>query len=140
MVYPWTKKVKGSILKQPKIYFFDTACIPAEQPAARFENLVACSLLKHQQFREDSLGIKGALHYLRDKRGAEADFLLVERSKPQMMIECKLSAGESANFSTFASLMPVERPVLLVRQQERNLSYETWDQKSAADWLVKLDA
>jgi len=140
VIYPWTRKVKGSILKQPKVYFFDTARIPVEQAAARYENLVACSLLKHQQYREDSLGIKGALHYLRNKRGAEVDFLLVERSKPQWMVECKLSATESVNFAAFAGVAPAERPLLLVRQQGRNLSHKTWDQKSAAGWLAALEA
>ncbi len=140
IVYPWTRKVKGSILKQPKIYFFDTARIPEGQVAARFENLVACSLLKHQQFRQDSLGIKGALHYLRDKRGAEVDFLVVERSSARWMVECKLSPDGHPNFAAFAAVNPTERPVLLVQKPIRNLSYETWDLKNAAPWLAGLDA
>lgn len=140
VVYPWTRKVKGSILKQPKVYFFDTARIPAENLAARFENLVACSLLKQVQYREDVLGIKGGLYYLRKKRGVEVDFLTVEKSQPQLMVECKLSPTENPNFKSFDDIKTAQRPVLLVREAERDLSYEHWDLKKAAQWLALLEA
>jgi predicted AAA+ superfamily ATPase len=140
VVFPWTRKVKGSILKQPKVYFFDTARIPEDNPAARFENLVACSLLKHLHYREDVLGIKGSLHYLRNKRGLEVDFLTVEKSQPQLMVECKLSPTETPNFKSFDGIPTLERPIVLVREAERDLSYERWDLKRAAQWLSGLDA
>lgn len=139
-VLPWTRKVKGSILKQPKVYFFDTARIPDNLESARFENLVACSLLKHQQFLEDTRGVKGSLHYLRNKQGLEVDFLLVEKSHPTFMVECKLSETEEANFRYFESVSPKHRPVLLTRNKSRELSYKTWDLKNAPAWLEKLEA
>jgi predicted AAA+ superfamily ATPase len=139
-VRPWTRKVKGSILKQPKVYFFDTARIPDHLESARFENLVACSLLKHQQFLEDTRGVKGSLYYLRNKQGFEVDFLLTEKSQPTMMVECKLSATEDVNFRTFESVSPKQRPVLLTRNNSRELSRKSWDLKNAAAWLEKLEA
>ena len=139
-VQPWTRKIKGSLLKQPKVYFFDTARIPESLESARFENLVACSLLKHQQFLEDTRGIKGSVHYLRNKQGKEVDFLVVEKNIPTLMVECKLSASDDPNFGAFSSVNPRNRPVLLTRNDGRELSHQTWDLKNAAAWLAKLDA
>jgi predicted AAA+ superfamily ATPase len=139
-VLPWTRKIKGSLLKQPKIYFFDTARIPEHLEAARFENLVACALLKHQNFLEDSKGIRGGLHYLRNKRGAEVDFLLVENNQPAMMIECKLSESNDLNFDQFSGACGRHKAVLLTRNECRELSHKTWDLKNAAAWLAALEA
>ncbi len=43
-------KKNKSLLKQPKYYFYDTGLI--KDRGAAFENLVACSLLKENHFRE----------------------------------------------------------------------------------------
>ena len=140
IVYPWSKKVKGSILKQPKIYFYDTARIPQELASARFENLVALSLLKHLQFREDAQGVKGDLFYLRNKRGLEVDFLTVEEQRPHQMIECKLSESDAVNFDTFRDVRVQQKNTVLVQNAKRNLSYPNFDIEQAAPWLSKLDA
>lgn len=139
-VLPWTRKVKGSLLKQPKVYFFDTARIPENLEAARFENLVASHLLKHQQFLEDTRGVRGSLHYLRNKRGLEIDFLLVEKSQPTLMVECKLTTSDDVNFHHFESIAPKNRPVMIVRNKSRDLSHKTWDLKNAPNWLQTLEA
>jgi uncharacterized protein len=140
VIQPWTRKVKGTLLKQPKIYFFDTARIPDNLESGRFENLVACSLLKHQQFLEDTRGVRGSLHYLRNKKGLEVDFLLVEKSQPTLMIECKLTATDDVNFKHFENVAPKNRPILLIRNQSKELSHKTWSLKNAANWLQKLEA
>jgi predicted AAA+ superfamily ATPase len=139
-IYPWTRKVKGAILKQPKVYFFDTGRIPEHMESARFENLVACSLLRSQQFLEDTQGVRGSLHYLRNKRGQEVDFLLVEKSSPKLMLECKLSETDENNFQTFESVNPKSRPILLAKNLSRELSHKMWDLKNAATWLAALEA
>lgn len=140
IVSPWSRKVKGSLVKQPKVYFYDTARIPENLEAARFENLVACSLLKHQQYREDTRGIRGTLHYLRNKQGKEVDFLLVEKSTPELMVECKMSPSDDVNFEKFQTVNIGQRPIVLSRHPCRELSYKDWDLKNAASWLAKLDA
>jgi predicted AAA+ superfamily ATPase len=139
-IQPWTRKVKGSLLKQPKVYFFDTARIPENLESARFENLVANHLLKHQQFMEDTRGIKGSLNYLRNKKGSEVDFLLVEKSQPTQMIECKLSATDQVNFKQFESVASKNRPVLLVRNNKDESSRGSWDLRHAPSWLFRLEA
>jgi len=140
LVSPWSRKVKGSLLKQPKVYFHDTARIPENLESARFENLVACSLLKHQQYREDTQGVRGSLHYLRNKQGKEVDFLLIEKSTPELMVECKLSPSDDVNFEKFKTVNPNQRPILLSRHSCRELSHKDWDVKNAASWLAYLEA
>jgi hypothetical protein len=61
-------------------------------------------VLKHQQFLEDTRGVRGSLHHLRNKKGLEVDSLLVEKSQPTLMIECKLTATDDVNFKQFESV------------------------------------
>ena len=58
---------------------------------ARFENLVALSLLKHAYAKVDLAAEEYSLHYLRTKEGAEVDFALVCEDKIVQLIEVKLS-------------------------------------------------
>ena len=61
--------------------------MPNEGP--RFENLVACHLLKWVHFQQDTLGRDVELRYFRDTDGREVDFVVTERGKPVMLVECK---------------------------------------------------
>jgi hypothetical protein len=58
---------------------------------AKFENLVALSLLKHVHAKVDCNAQEYALHYLRTKDGHEVDFALVNNQAIETMIEVKLS-------------------------------------------------
>ena len=51
-VRPYTKTIPRAVLKPPKVYFFDNGDVLAQE-GARFENLVATSLLKRIHFLED---------------------------------------------------------------------------------------
>jgi hypothetical protein len=88
-VTPYHHNIARSILKEPKIYFFDTPRVT--DMGDRLENLVACTLLKEIHFIEDTEGIPGRLHYLRTKDGQEIDFLIVLDEKPVLCIEVKTS-------------------------------------------------
>lgn len=88
-ITPYSKNIARSILKEPKIYFFDSSM--AFNPEAHLENLVAVSLLKHLWFLEDTQGAKTSLHYLRTKDGLEVDFLTSIDRKVTEMIEVKNS-------------------------------------------------
>jgi predicted AAA+ superfamily ATPase len=138
-IHPWSRKVKGSILKQPKIFFYDTARIPADNESARFENLTACALLKHLHFAEDTRGENCNLSYLRDKQKHEIDFLIVKDNMPVQMIECKLSATEKHNFAKFQQIKPKKISVLLCRDALRNESHGDWELRQAAPWLAALE-
>jgi predicted AAA+ superfamily ATPase len=138
-VQPWSRKVKGSILKQPKIYFYDTGRIPAQNESARFENLTAGALLKHINFIEDTQGQQGRLCYLRDKQKNEIDFLVLNNSVPVQMVECKLSRTDKQDFAKFQHLKPQKVSVLLCRDATKNESHEDWELRQAAEWLADLE-
>ena len=89
-VTPYSKNIARSLLKEPKIYFFDNGLV-AGNDGAKFENLVALSLLKSVYGKVDALGEAYALHYLRTKEGEEVDFAIVKDDAVEMMIEAKLS-------------------------------------------------
>ncbi|HSL84778.1 MAG TPA: AAA family ATPase, partial [Thermoanaerobaculia bacterium] len=78
-----------AVKKAQKLYLFDWTLVP--DPAARFENLVACHLLKWVHFRQDTEGRDLELRYFRDLDGREVDFVVTERRRPVLMVECKAS-------------------------------------------------
>jgi len=79
-----------TIKKTPKLYLWDWSQI--ENPAARFENLVASHLLKLCHTWEDTLGHKCELRFLRDDKGRECDFVVIKDRKAIFAVECKLNA------------------------------------------------
>lgn len=80
-----------AIKKAAKHYHFDWSVVPDD--GARFENLVACHLLKWVHHQQDLQGLDLELRYFRDVDGREVDFVIVERGEPRLAVECKLSAG-----------------------------------------------
>ena len=88
-VRPWFRNVENSIRKTPKWYQRDW-CEVADE-GARFENLVACHLLKAVDMWND-LGLGDyALYYVRNKAKVEVDFLVVKNGKPWFLAEAKTS-------------------------------------------------
>lgn len=89
-VTPFSKNIARSLLKEPKIYFFDTGLVKNDE-GARFENLIAVCLLKHVYAKTDYLAEPYTLHYLRTKEGREVDFALVKDDVIEQLIEVKLT-------------------------------------------------
>lgn len=89
-VSPYSKNIARSLLKEPKIYFFDNGLVEGDE-GIKFENFVAVSLLKSIYAENDYLAKEKKLHYLRTKDGAEVDFAIVEKDELELMIEVKLS-------------------------------------------------
>jgi uncharacterized protein len=85
--------------KMQKHYQFDWSLV--EDPAARFENIVASHLLKWVNFLEDTEGREAELRYFRDREGREVDFVVTESRKPTLFVECKLSGSKSINPSLY---------------------------------------
>jgi hypothetical protein len=81
-----------AVKKSQKHYHLDWTVVPGD--AARFENLVACHLLKWVHFEQDTLGRDIELRYFRDIEGREVDFVLVEGRNPRLLIECKWGDAE----------------------------------------------
>ena len=89
-VRPYTKSLPRAVLKPPKVYFFDNGDIIGDE-GARFENLVATSLLKRLHFLEDRDGYRYELRYIRDKEGREVDFAIIKEGRLEELVEAKYS-------------------------------------------------
>jgi predicted AAA+ superfamily ATPase len=101
-VMPYTHSIARAVLKPPKVYFFDNADV-SDEVGARFENLIAASLLKRLHYIEDSEGINCELCYIRDKEGREVDFAILKDGKLDELIEVKSSddgLSSSLNYYT----------------------------------------
>jgi predicted AAA+ superfamily ATPase len=81
-----------AVKKSQKHYHLDWSLV--EEPGARFENLVSVHLLKWVHFEQDTKGRPLELRYFRDVTGREVDFVVTEKARPILLVECKLSEGE----------------------------------------------
>jgi hypothetical protein len=88
--------------KEQKLYMWDWSL--CDDPAARFENLVASQLLKYCHHLEDTEGETMSLRFLRDSAGREIDFIVVRGGKPVFAVECKTGERDlSRNIPYFAA-------------------------------------
>ena len=78
-----------AVKKEQKHYHLDWSVVPADP--ARFENLVACHLLKWVHHQQDTQGSDVELRYFRDTDGREVDFVVLDRRRPILCVECKWS-------------------------------------------------
>jgi len=76
-----------AVKKEQKHYHFDWSLVP--EPSKRFENLVACHLLKWIHFEQDTKGRELELRYFRDIDRREVDFVVTQKRKPLIFVECK---------------------------------------------------
>jgi predicted AAA+ superfamily ATPase len=88
-IKPWTKSVPRSLKKEGKIYLYDWTEI--EDVGPRFENLVACHLIKACHFWTDTGEGDFDLFYLRNKEKQEIDFVIIKDKKPWLCFEVKVS-------------------------------------------------
>ena len=97
-----------AVKKEKKLYLWDWSAVA--DPGARFENLVACQLLKYCHWIEDTEGFRMELRYLRDTDRREVDFVVLRGGKPEFAVECK--TGERAISPAvhyFAERAPIPR-------------------------------
>jgi predicted AAA+ superfamily ATPase len=90
-----------AVKKERKLYLWDWSLCPSE--GARFENLVACQLLKYCHFVEDTEGHEMELRFIRDTDLREVDFVVIKDNKPLFAAECKTGdMGISKHVKYFA--------------------------------------
>lgn len=89
-VTPHSRNISRSILKSPKIYFYDIGLVLGDE-GAKFENAIAVSLLKATLAETDETGERHTLHFLRTKEGKEVDFCLCKENMPYALYEAKVS-------------------------------------------------
>lgn len=119
-IYPYTKNVPRSILKPPKVYFFDNGDVDGDE-STRLENLVATHLLKRLHFIEDYHGYKCGLHYIRDKDGREVDFIVMINGEVTDLIEVKWREKKvSSPLLYYKNLLNPKRTIQLVGELDRS--------------------
>ncbi len=139
VVPPFSKNIARALLKEPKIYFYDTARVKNE-PGLRFENIVANGLIRKIHLGQDLKGEKSQLHYIRDKEKREVDFLTVIDKKIIDLVEVKYSEDQlSQNLKYFADRLKPQLPVQVVMNLKRELSKNSIPIRKGADWLSEQD-
>jgi len=139
-VRPYHRNIARAILKEPKVYFFDSGLVVGDE-GARFENACAAMLLKHAHYLQDVEGRTATLHYVRDKEGAEVDLVLCRNNAPVLLAECRHADTAISRFmAALAARFPKARAVQLVREVRQEEKRGGVSIVRAADWLAELAA
>lgn len=140
LVRPFHRNVARAILKEPKVYFFDTGYVLGDE-GAKWENACAAMLLKHVHFEQDVFGEPTSLHYLRTKDGAEIDFVLCRDGTPTHLIECKFADQHpTSSLVKFSGLFKDAQAIQLVRELRQETYQRPVSVLKGADWLAELSA
>lgn len=140
LVRPYHRNVARAIMKEPKVYFFDTGYVLGDE-GIKWKNACAAMLLKHTHFERDVLGKRSSLHYLRTKDGAEVDFVLCEDENATHLIECKHADNHpSPALLKFARLFEQAQAIQLVRQLRQEEYRRPLSILKGANWLAELAA
>ena len=81
-----------AVKKENKLYLWDWSQTPGK--GERFENLVACHLLKYCHHLEDTEGHRMELRFIRDTDRREVNFVVIRDGDPLFAVECK--SGEKS--------------------------------------------
>jgi len=139
-VRPFHANVARAVLREPKIYFYDSGYIKGDE-GVRLENTCAVSLLKHVQYLQDTAGDDIALHYVRTKDGREIDFALSREGKLTHIIEVKLSEDiPSLSMRYFSRRMPEASACQLVHNLRQEQQRDEVSILQAGKWLARLSA
>jgi predicted AAA+ superfamily ATPase len=139
VVRPWHRNIARATLQAPKVYFYDTGLVLGDD-GLRFENLVACHLLKNVQWQQDTRGAAVDLHYIRTKDEAEVDFCLSEGDTLTHLVECKLSDPRPHRALTrFAEQWPEAQATQLLRECKAEADIGRLHLRDAAPWLAALE-
>ena len=139
-VTPYSRTISRSLKKRPKYYFYNWVLMKNNK-GAMFENFIACSLLAENKLREDTLGEKRGLYYLRNKNKQEIDFMLTKDQKPVALIESKWADDSlSPHFKVFSLFFPKVPKIQLVKElrKEKTFLKAGVDIRKASDWLTNL--
>ncbi len=138
-VPPYHKNIARAILKESKYYFYDTGRVDGGD-SIRWENALACALLKETQRLFDTEGIKGGLYFIQTKSGREIDFFVPIEGRGSWLIEAKWrDSSFSPNFKHFAPHFKNVRCRQIVRLASRAKTHrEGWQSVKASKWLSQL--
>jgi len=138
VVRPWHRNIARATLQAPKVYFYDTGLVLGDE-GLRFENLVACHLLKNVHWQQDTRGAAADLHYIRTKDDAEVDFCLSEGDTLTHLVECKLTDTKPHRaLGRFAAQWPQAQAIQLLRDCPVEADIGGLQMRDAARWLAAL--
>lgn len=138
LVAPFHKNIARSILKEPKVYFYDTSFVEGDE-GLKLENTCAISLLKHVQFLFDTKGENIKLNYVRTKDNKEVDFAIARNGELTQLIEVKLSDNKvSPSLKYFAERFKSVEAIQLVHNLKQNENRGGINIFRASDWLNEL--
>jgi len=87
-IIPFSSNIARSLVKEPKIYFYDTGMVISDN-GAKFENVVTVSLLRHVYSLRDYKGINASLQYVRTRDKKEIDFCIARDGGIEFLVEAK---------------------------------------------------
>src|SRR4030042_865524 len=139
-VRPFHQNVARAILKEPKLYFYDSGFVQGGE-GIQLENTCAVCLLKHAQYLQDITGEDIELHYIRTKDGKEIDFALSREGRATHLIEVKLSdVAPSPSLTLLAQKLPEHKAFQLVQNIRREQQIGNIAMVRAGKWIGALSA
>ena len=138
LVRPFHHNIARALLKEPKVYFYDTGLVNGDD-GTRFENACATMLYAQIKLMREALGTETSLHYIRNKEGREIDFVICDSGVPLQLIESKWADPKIPKYlATIASRFPSAKATLLVRHLRQREQRGLISVEPAADWLANL--
>ena len=139
-IAPWTERIARAIQKERKVYLWDAPRI--EEPAARFENMIAMELWRAVTNWNDLGYGQFSLHFIKNKEQQEVDFLIANGRKPIVLIEAKTSEVQpSSALRKFQNALNIPA-VQLIAEDEGYQIFSNNDQSilvaPAYAWLSQL--
>lgn len=125
VIRPFSSHKATEIVSAPKVYAFDTGFVSyyrgwyelrAEDFGYLWEHYVLNEILAHVQNRN--------VFYWRDKQGHEIDFILVDKQKRPVTVECKwnISEFEAGNVKMFRKIYPNGENFVVGKDIEKSFS------------------
>jgi hypothetical protein len=140
LVRPYHVNVARAVLREPKVYFYDSGYVRGDE-GLKLENSCAVCLLKHVHFLQDTAGEEVALNYIRTRDGREIDFAIVRKKKLSQLIEVKLADDHlSSSLRYFLPRLPGTSACQLVHNLRREQHAAGVDIVNASKWLSDLSA
>ena len=140
LVRPFHTNVARAVLREPKVYFYDSGYVRGDE-GIRLENSCAVCLLKHVHYLQDTAGEEVALHYVRTRDGREIDFAITNKNKLSQLIEVKLSDDQpTPALRFFLNMFPGVSACQLVHNLRREQHAAGIDIVNASKWLSDLSA
>lgn len=118
IVMPYSKGFNRSIRKEFKVYFYD--CASAYEPAQKLENVVASTILKTCNWRQDKTGVNWGLYFFRDREKREVNFIVTKGKSVVSAFEVNTSNDTlSPNLKYFEERVKNIEAIQLVKNIDR---------------------